>query len=275
MDNYEVDILQEGRLAVIHLPFDARSKYQQPKGTIFVRGLINDHPFRSRLLSKGNGRQFFSVTGPMRAKMGISSLPATVHLAIEQDLQEEKLGEPLLTKTLPGHSAFDSIINRKSIRTFTPEKLTEQQLQLLLNAGLCAPSAKNKRPWHFIVIQKRELLDTLGELGTHLAPVKAAPAAILVCGDASLEGTKEFLYASCGAAVQNILLAAHNLQLGGVWCGVPANTGIEKELIQQLGLVDKIRPVALLALGHPAEKIDAGNRFDENKIHFDSWNNRK
>lgn len=98
-----------------------------------------------------------------------------------------------------------------------------------------------------------------------------AACAIVVCGDKNFEGTKEFLYADCAAAAQNMLLCLHSLGLGGVWCGVAANSRWYKLLIDILKLPFKVVPFSVIALGHPNEKKTSNATWDERKIHFEVW----
>ena len=85
---------------------------------------------------------------------------------------------------------------------------------------MAAPSACNKQPWHFVVINDREILDQIPQFSPYASMVKQAPLAIVVCGclDKTLEGIEqEFWIQDCSAATENILLMGHDLGLGGVW----------------------------------------------------------
>ena len=95
-----------------------------------------------------------------------------------------------------------------------------EKVEMMLRAGMAAPSACNKQPWHFVVINDREILDQIPQFSPYASMVKQAPLAIVVCGclDKTLEGTEQkFWIQDCSAATENILLMAHGLGLGGVW----------------------------------------------------------
>ena len=134
-----------------------------------------------------------------------------------------------------------------------------------------APTAKNKRPCHFIVIRNRQLLAELASQNSQAAMLESAAGAIVICGDKNIEGMKEFLYADCAAATQNILLGIHGLGLGGVWCGVASNSDWRKRMIAALELPVKLEPVAVIAFGWPDEEKELRGRWEPEKIHYDRW----
>lgn len=115
---------------------------------------------------------------------------------------------------------FGNIMTRTSIRSYTSKPIEEEKINMLLHAGMAAPSACNKQPWHFIAITNREILNQIPTFSPYASMVKQAPLAIVVCGDLSktLEGKEqEFWIQDCSAATENILLMAQGLQLGAVW----------------------------------------------------------
>ena len=82
---------------------------------------------------------------------------------------------------------------------------------------------------------------------------------------------KEFLYADCAAATQNILLGIHGLGLGGVWCGVASNSDWRKRMVAELELPLKLEPIAVIAFGWPDEKKELLGRWEPEKIYYDKW----
>jgi len=109
---------------------------------------------------------------------------------------------------------------RRSIRRYTQDTVDEETLKAILQAGLCAPTAMNRRPFHFVLVQAKETLNKLAAGKKHAWMLAQAQAGIVVCGDGTVEQRPEHLYADCFAATQNMLLAIHGLHLGGVWLGV-------------------------------------------------------
>lgn len=115
------------------------------------------------------------------------------------------------------------------------------------------------------------LLLKLASQNSQAESLKSAMGAIVVCGDKNIEGMKEFLYADCAAATQNILLGIHGLGLGGVWCGVVSGSEWRNLIIDTLGLPVKMEPVAVVAFGWPDEEKELCQRWESGKIHFDKW----
>lgn len=83
--------------------------------------------------------------------------------------------------------------------------------------------------------------------------LESAACGIVICGDKNAEGMKEFLYADCAAAAQNILLCIHGLGLGGVWYGVAAHSDWQKFMAACFELPPKLEPVLVIAVGWPNE----------------------
>mgnify|MGYP006298884397 CR=1 FL=1 len=82
---------------------------------------------------------------------------------------------------------MQTIKTRRSIRTFKPEPVPNQSVQQIVEAAMFAPSACNARPWHFVVIDDRALLDTIPTFHPYSKMLKEAPLAIAVCADPKLE----------------------------------------------------------------------------------------
>ena len=115
---------------------------------------------------------------------------------------------------------YDNIISRTSVRSYTNQPIEQEKIELLLRAAMAAPSACNKQPWHFVVINDRKMLDKIPSFSPYASMVKEAPLAIVVCGDLdkALDGwEQDFWIQDCAAATENILLMAHGLGLGAVW----------------------------------------------------------
>ena len=115
---------------------------------------------------------------------------------------------------------IELIKTRRSIRKFAGKLLTNKEINLLLEAAMYAPSARNLQPWHFIVVTERTLLDKIMQAHPYAAMLNEAPLAIVVCADENIEKSEGYQAQDCAAATQNILLAAHAMELGSVWLGV-------------------------------------------------------
>lgn len=165
-----------------------------------------------------------------------------------------------------------SIMTRRSIRTFTADPVSDEQLKTLLEAAMNAPSAGDGRPWHFCVITRRETLDALADaVDEGNALFKEAQAAVLICGDEARQGFPGFYPQDCACAAQNLQLAAHALGLGTVWIALwnvpPRTDGCRRVL----GVPEPLTPFALFPLGVPNETLPAEYRYDEDRISREGW----
>jgi nitroreductase len=165
----------------------------------------------------------------------------------------------------------DPILSRRSIRRFTHEKIDEAQVRALLSAGMCAPSADDERPWHFVVVTDPSIRLTLSQVSAYTYVVKDSPVAILVCGDESLQKQHGCWMLDCSAATENILLEANLIGLGAVWLGIyPVEGRIQKVRIVT-GAPQHVVPFSIVAVGHPAERKYPISRYDECRVHYEQW----
>ncbi len=160
---------------------------------------------------------------------------------------------------------------RRNIRRFTPEPVPDESIKALLEAAMSAPSAGNQQPWEFVVIKDRAVLDRIPDVHPHAQMCRQAQAAIVVCGNLERDSHRGFWVQDCAAATQNILIAATDLGLGSVWCGVHPREDRVSGLRKLLCLPDHIVPLSLIPIGHPAENKPASERFDPARIHHDKW----
>ena len=110
--------------------------------------------------------------------------------------------------------AMDAIFARTSIRSYQPQAVEEEKIELLLKAGMAAPSGKNVQPWELVVVDDRAALDVMAAALPYAKMLAQAPMAIVVCADTT---KSSYWYVDCSAVAENILLAAQALGLGAVW----------------------------------------------------------
>lgn len=166
-----------------------------------------------------------------------------------------------------------NILERRSIRKYTNEAVSDDDLEKLLRAAMAAPSAGNQQSWEFVVIRDRNTLNTM--TGFHSSGgynmLGHAPLAIVVCGDLEKQLYEGYWIQDCAAATENILIAAQSLDLGAVWLGVHPREDRVLKIKKLLGLPDNVIPLSIISVGHPAEKKKPSNRYDETRIHINRW----
>ena len=181
--------------------------------------------------------------------------------------------------------AIDVIKARTSIRTFTGEKLSEEQIHTLLDAAMAAPTAVDVRPWRFIVITDDEVKAGLYQGEVHKRMVTTAGAVIVVCGETTrmvrphdagedtepVERPNKYWFEDCSAATENLLLAATALDLGAVWLSCYPSERIVERIRAYLGIPESVTPLAIVPVGYPAENPEPKDKWNPDNIHYDKW----
>ena len=181
-------------------------------------------------------------------------------------------------------SAMDVIMTRTSIRSFTGDPVSKEQLETILKAGMAAPTAMNGQPWRFVVVTDKDKIAEVFGQGPRNGMFTTAGAVIVVCGQtkmmrkpfgqpdaAEVEVDNIFWYEDCSAAAENILLAAHALGLGAVWtAGYPAMERITP-IAAALGIPANIVPLCVIPVGVPAENPEPKDKWKPENIHWEQW----
>lgn len=166
---------------------------------------------------------------------------------------------------------IEAINTRRSIRKFTGEIISDEELKVILKAGFQAPSAHNFQPRDYVVVKDKEIIDKIADFHPYAKMLPKAGCGIVVCGDSQKQPQMGFLVADCSAAIQNMLLAAHGLGLGAVWCGIYCDEKLVKNMSEVLKLPEKIIPIGMVVVGKKAVDKEAVDRYDESKVHYDRW----
>jgi len=164
---------------------------------------------------------------------------------------------------------IEPILARRSIRKYTDEPVSEGEIRELLEAAMAAPSGRNSKPWHFVVVTDREKLDALAESSHSWAMLAGAPLAIVACGDPGV--SEKYWIQDTAAAIENILIAVPMLGLGAVWLGCHPNRDRVEPLRRILSIPEPVVPVAVLSIGHPAEEKEPRTQYDEARVHRERW----
>lgn len=171
-------------------------------------------------------------------------------------------------------NAIETIMTRTSIRSFTDRAVSADTIEMLLRAGMAAPTAVNKQPWHFVVVNDRAKLDELGGNGRQSQMWKESPLAIVVCGDMekAVEGPAQaFWIQDCSAATENILLAAHALGLGAVWTGCYPMEERIANVSHVLNLPENIIPLCVIVMGYPNESPAPKDKWKPENVTYNAF----
>lgn len=166
---------------------------------------------------------------------------------------------------------IECILKRRSIRHFLDKEVEDEKIELILKCAMYAPSAKNQRPWHFIVIKNRDILKKVPLFHPHAKMLTEAPLGIAVIADLSSENNKDYFTQDCAASTQNILLSSFALGLGSVWIGIYPREERIKGLRELLKIPDEMMPFSLVAIGYTDIIPEQPERFDPKRIHYDKW----
>lgn len=167
--------------------------------------------------------------------------------------------------------AIEAIMSRRSVRRYTGAPVAPEQIETLLRAAQAAPSANNQQPWRFIVLTERQTLAAAAATSPYARMLSDAAAGIVVCGVTHGLRSPVMWQQDCAAAVENILLAARAIGLGGVWLGYYPKMERVTPLKELLGIPEGVEPLAVVALGHPAEEKPPSERYDPSFVYREHW----
>lgn len=151
---------------------------------------------------------------------------------------------------------FEAIASRRSIRTFEKKAVSDEQVGVLIDAAIHAPSAGNIQPWEFVIVRDQQIKKQLSSAALNQALIEGAPVVIVVCANEARSGqgygsrgVNLYCIQDTAAATQNILLAACAMGLGTCWVGA-----FREEMVRRsLNTPTDVRPVAIIPVGYPAE----------------------
>ena len=166
--------------------------------------------------------------------------------------------------------AMEAIMSRRSIRRYIDKKIPEEIVTKLLEAAMNAPSAHNRQPWHFIVIDDRETLKKIPEYHQYSKMLEQASHAIVVLGDNNIQ-TTDFWIHDCSAATENILIAANALGLGAVWLGVHPSEALIEGTRKLFNIPAHVTPLGIISLGYPEETKPPRKNYNPERVHRNKW----
>jgi nitroreductase len=179
-------------------------------------------------------------------------------------------------------SALDVIFSRKSVRTYTDQPVSEEQVETLLRAAMAAPTGMNVQPWRFVVVRDQAVKDVLA--GPRGGMIAQAPVVIVICGETTqmrkpwgqpdaeaVEVENGNWTQDCSAATENLLLAAEALGLGAVWTAAYPYEDRVNPIRETLGLPANVTPLCVVPVGYPGGDDQPKDKWKPENIHYDKW----
>ncbi|PKL49987.1 MAG: hypothetical protein CVV42_04825 [Candidatus Riflebacteria bacterium HGW-Riflebacteria-2] len=195
---------------------------------------------------------------------GTGEKPASVTPVVSSAKDAVELDNPILK----------NIHARKSVRNFTADEVSEEQLITLVKAGMAAPTARNRQPWQFVVIRDKTAMQDLADKLPYAKMLASAAAAIVVCGDLEIAraGNSEDMWMlDCSAATQNVLLALESMGLGGVWTACYPYDDRMQTVASALSLPEHIVPLCVIPVGHPTGVDKPKDKWKPERLHWNKW----
>lgn len=173
-------------------------------------------------------------------------------------------------------AVINNIMTRASVRGFIEKPVEQEKINIMLRAAMAAPTDKNKQPWHFVVLNTPETVGAYYGEGPRAERMKKTPLVIVLCADTTRmqQGeVRDIWVQDLSAATENLLLAAHALELGAVWTTIyPLEKRVE-EVQQKLNLPSQLIPMCAVRIGYPNPERPAKpkDKWDEQKVTYGPW----
>lgn len=151
------------------------------------------------------------------------------------------------------NNVIETILSRRSVRKYCGGPVSEDEISAMLECARFAPSGLNNQPWRFIVVENKEIGRQLSTLTHYSDIIVSAPLLIAVFLDTASSYHREKDLMAIGASIENILLAAHSMNLGAVWLGEILKN--KEDVSKILGAPDSFELAAVVAVGRPDESL--------------------
>jgi nitroreductase len=178
---------------------------------------------------------------------------------------------------------FTNVIQtRNSIRSYLDKEVEDEKIEYILECARVAPSWVNKQCWRFIVVKNNDTISELAKTSIINRWLKRVPCIIVACGDPTESGKKndiEYYAVDVSIAMEHIVLAAFNVNLGSCWIG-----GFDEKKVKDiLQIPNRIKVVAMTPIGYPSKnpglidnvsKLITRNTKRKNLneiVHFEKW----
>jgi len=173
-------------------------------------------------------------------------------------------------------NTLECIRTRRSRRLFLDKEVADEDIKIIINAALTAPSSMDCQPWQFVIVKNKEIKQKLAGLKEedNQQHIQTAPMCIVLCVDKEKSPSR---YMEDGVtAAQNLLLAAHDLGLGCIYVTgcKDKNPEVGKKICEILDLPETIVPITIMPLGYPnpEEKLEEKTLLKADDVmHEDKW----
>lgn len=188
-------------------------------------------------------------------------------------------------KTMSAADAtLQTIMQRKSVRSYTSEPIPDEVMDKLLHAAVAAPSGMDVRPWHIVVMTDKSQYDKLFAGNFNMPKFKQAAAVVIFCADTTVTRTprgnpngpavttpNSIWRDDMGACTENFLLAAEAMGLGAVWTACYPFQENMKPVKEYLKLPDNVVPYSIVPVGYPGGNEKPKDKWDPSRIHYNRW----
>lgn len=181
-------------------------------------------------------------------------------------------------------AAINTIMQRKSVRSYTSDTIPAEMMDKMLRAAVAAPSGMDVRPWHIVVMTDKSQYDTLFAGNFNMEKFKQSAAVVIFCADTTVTRAprenpdapavtmpNSIWRDDMGACTENFLLAAEALGLGAVWTACYPFHDRMDPVAQYLNLPGNIVPYSIVPVGYPAGDEQPKDKWDEQRIHYNRW----
>lgn len=162
---------------------------------------------------------------------------------------------------------MNSIFHRVSIRKYQEKPVEEEKIELLLKAGMQAPSACNQQPWEFYVVTDKETIQKLSGSTPYAGAAKGAPLVMVPCVRKNGLMAPSLGDVDLAICTENILLEADELGLGAVMMAVAPDAEHMEAVRRICDIPSRLDPFCLIPVGYPAEGHPQQDRYDTSRIH--------
>ncbi|UGV41758.1 nitroreductase family protein [Methanococcoides orientis] len=163
-------------------------------------------------------------------------------------------------------ATIETILARRSIREYTEDPVSNDEINTILECGRWAPSGLNNQPWKFIIVRNEDTIKKLADCTHYSKIVLQAKVLIAIYLDQETMYHHDKDVLAIGASIQNMLLACEDLGLGAVWLGEILKKS--EQVNDLLEVPESLELMAVLAIGHPVEKERSSTRKTIDEITF-------